>query len=184
MKLGAYQNCLTSVYLLRTLQVLPSAGPWTGISSEIAHANLVRLHLYETATSTKPRRILLSHLLHTCLHLIVSAYEDDAQLTWDDTASLAHLLSIQLDHLVPLAERSPAMDKRYGKNHIARVFEHQLSLIAQSFGLLVVSSRLGERTVRPHISGRLCAGEHRPLPHACISTLSRRHGCSLGLHDP
>lgn len=38
------------------------------------------------------------------------------------------------------------MDKRYGRNHIARVFEHQLSLIAQSFGYL--SSQVGSASAR------------------------------------
>jgi hypothetical protein len=39
------------------------------------------------------------------------------------------------------------MSKKYGNKQIEKVFEQQLALIVQSFGLYVVSTRTGQRTV-------------------------------------
>jgi hypothetical protein len=39
------------------------------------------------------------------------------------------------------------MQKRYGRKYVERVFEKQLALIMQSFGLYVVSTRVGQSTV-------------------------------------
>jgi hypothetical protein len=55
--------------------------------------------------------------------------------------------SIRLRELAPLANRDARMSKKYGNKRIEKVFEHQLALIVQSFGLYVVSTRTGQRTV-------------------------------------
>jgi hypothetical protein len=55
--------------------------------------------------------------------------------------------SIRLTELAPLANRDARMDKKYGSKRIEKVFEQQLALIVQSFGLYVVSTRTGQRTV-------------------------------------
>jgi hypothetical protein len=55
--------------------------------------------------------------------------------------------SIRLSELAPLAVRDSRMTKKYGSKRIEKVFEQQLALIVQSFGLYVVSTRMGQRTV-------------------------------------
>jgi hypothetical protein len=55
--------------------------------------------------------------------------------------------SIRLTELAPLANRDARMSKKYGSKRIEKVFEQQLALIVQSFGLYVVSTRTGQRTV-------------------------------------
>jgi hypothetical protein len=55
--------------------------------------------------------------------------------------------SIRLTELAPLANRDARMSKKYGNKRIEKVFEQQLALIVQSFGLYVVSTRTGQRTV-------------------------------------
>ena len=55
--------------------------------------------------------------------------------------------SIRLAELAPLANRDARMGKKYGNKRIEKVFEQQLALIVQSFGLYVVSTRTGQRTV-------------------------------------
>ena len=55
--------------------------------------------------------------------------------------------SIRLAELAPLANRDARMSKKYGNKQIEKVFEQQLALIVQSFGLYVVSTRTGQRTV-------------------------------------
>jgi hypothetical protein len=42
---------------------------------------------------------------------------------------------------------SCGLAKKYGVKHIEKIFERQLSLIFQSFGFYVVSTRIGKRTV-------------------------------------
>jgi hypothetical protein len=55
--------------------------------------------------------------------------------------------SIRLTELAPLANRDARLSKKYGNKRIEKVFEQQLALIVQSFGLYVVSTRTGQRTV-------------------------------------
>jgi hypothetical protein len=55
--------------------------------------------------------------------------------------------SIRLTELAPLANRDARMSKKYGSKRIEKVFEQQLALIVQSFGLYVVPTRTGQRTV-------------------------------------
>jgi hypothetical protein len=55
--------------------------------------------------------------------------------------------SIRLSELQAIACRDEAVLKRYGERNVAQVFEHQLALIAQSFGFLVVQTRTGTRRV-------------------------------------
>jgi hypothetical protein len=55
--------------------------------------------------------------------------------------------SIRLAELAPLANRDARMSKKYGNKRIEKIFEQQLALIVQSFGLYVVSTRTGQRTV-------------------------------------
>jgi len=43
-----------------------------------------------------------------------------------------------------LASRSPLMKKKYGEKKVEKVFEQQLALIFQSFGLTVIPARMGE----------------------------------------
>jgi hypothetical protein len=64
-----------------------------------------------------------------------------------DSHRIGPFSSIRLAELAPLANRDARMSKKYGNKRIEKVFEQQLALIVQSFGLYVVSTRTGQRTV-------------------------------------
>lgn len=55
--------------------------------------------------------------------------------------------SIRLDEIVHLAKRAEFVSKKYGVKNVEKVFEQQLALVMQSFGLIVVSTRIGQATV-------------------------------------
>jgi hypothetical protein len=65
----------------------------------------------------------------------------------DKSYRIGPFSSIRLTELAPLANRDARMSKKYGSKRIEKVFEQQLALIVQSFGLYVVSTRTGQRTV-------------------------------------
>jgi hypothetical protein len=65
----------------------------------------------------------------------------------DKTHKVGPFSSIRLTELAPLANRDARMSKKYGNKRVEKVFEQQLALIVQSFGLYVVSTRTGQRTV-------------------------------------
>jgi hypothetical protein len=65
----------------------------------------------------------------------------------DKSYRIGPFSSIRLAELAPLANRDARMSKKYGSKRIEKVFEQQLALIVQSFGLYVVSTRTGQRTV-------------------------------------
>jgi hypothetical protein len=65
----------------------------------------------------------------------------------DKSYKIGPFSSIRLTELAPLANRDARMSKKYGNKRIEKVFEQQLALIVQSFGLYVVSTRTGQRTV-------------------------------------
>lgn len=54
---------------------------------------------------------------------------------------------IALHELPLLAKRDESMSAKHGKRRVAKVFEEQLALIAQSLGFSIVSTQTGERTV-------------------------------------
>jgi hypothetical protein len=66
---------------------------------------------------------------------------------WNKSHKIGPFSSIRLAELAPLANRDARMGEKYGNKRIEKVFEQQLALIVQSFGLYVVSTRTGQRTV-------------------------------------
>lgn len=54
---------------------------------------------------------------------------------------------IRTEELSLIASRDSGMAKRYGVKSLEKVFERQLALIMQSFGMYVVSTKMGTRTV-------------------------------------
>ena len=54
---------------------------------------------------------------------------------------------MRLNELSLIAKRDPSMAEKYGIHHLEKLFEHQLSLIFQSFGYYVTSAKIGERIV-------------------------------------
>jgi hypothetical protein len=87
----------------------------------------------------------LSHrLTATVFEQWVRTYE---KRDLNESHKIGPFSSIRLAELAPLANRHARMSKKYGNKKIEKVFEQQLALIVQSFGLYVVSTRTGQRTV-------------------------------------
>jgi hypothetical protein len=91
------------------------------------------------------------HVLKLSQRLVATVFEQWVRIydrpDWDKSHRIGPFSSIRLTELAPLANRDARMSKKYGNKRIEKVFEQQLALIVQSFGLYVVSTRTGQRTV-------------------------------------
>jgi hypothetical protein len=91
------------------------------------------------------------HVLKLSQRLVATVFEQWVRIydrpDLDKIHRTGPFSSIRLTELAPLANRDARMSKKYGNKRIEKVFEQQLALIVQSFGLYVVSTRTGQRTV-------------------------------------
>jgi hypothetical protein len=91
------------------------------------------------------------HLLELSQRLVATIFEQWVRIYDRPDSNKGYRIgpfsSIRLTELDPLANRDAQMSKKYGAKRIEKVFEQQLALIVQSFGLYVVSTRTGQRTV-------------------------------------
>jgi hypothetical protein len=114
-------------------------------SDGISHRTAAELYTVPKMGGWPPELIKLSErLLATIFEQWVRIYD---RPDWDKAHRLGPFSSMRLRELAPLANRDAHMIKKYGTKQIEKVFEQQLALIVQSFGLYVISTRTGERTV-------------------------------------
>jgi hypothetical protein len=94
---------------------------------------------------SKYLEILISYLYGSALEYASNVY--DKRGAYNIKHMPGPFSAIRLPELSLLANRSDIICTRYGSAKVARIFEKQLALIAQSFGLYVVSTRVGLNTV-------------------------------------
>jgi hypothetical protein len=115
------------------------------IMDGISHRTAAQVFAGPKEDGWPPQLIKLSQrLLGTIFEQWVRIY-DEPDL--DQIHRTGPFSSIRLSELAPLANRDARMMKKYGSKRIEQIFEQQLALIVQSFGLYVISTRTGERTV-------------------------------------
>jgi hypothetical protein len=110
----------------------------------IAHSAASKVHAFAQDLS-EPNFVKLSERFLTTIFQQWGNIYDQAR--WDETHKAGPFSAIRVSELAPLANRDARMVAKYGRKRIEKIFEQQLALIVQSFGLYVVSTRTGQRTV-------------------------------------
>lgn len=140
-----YLNCLTGTYFTDQCKWMRAiSGPVASFEAAI-HQALRDMHRSEQLPDTC-LRILFRRLLQSSLDYVASVYERQTSFA-NRKHSPGVFSSIRVEELALLAQRHKPLLQRYGEKHVEKVFEHQLALVAQSFGFYVASTRAGERTV-------------------------------------
>lgn len=142
-----YFNCLYSSCLLarvRQIDRLPQE-PVQAIEY-VPHASIGAMHELYIKAPEVSHQILALKLLESCIQHLARIYRDKWELAKE--GHRAGIFSqIRLSELSLLAKRDAGLAEKYGIKHIEKLFERQLSLIFQSFGFYVISTRTGKRTV-------------------------------------
>jgi hypothetical protein len=140
-----YQAFLTAAYFVGQFKGIHAfSGPLAHLEA-IMHNSLAEIHMAEELPD-KYLRMLFRRLLHSALEHVSMLYQRQSSY-WNKEHRPGVFSSIRLEELSLLAKRHKPILQLYGEKHVEKVFEHQLALIAQSFGFYVVSTRTGERTV-------------------------------------
>jgi hypothetical protein len=143
-----YFTCIFALYVLRMYRRYPPHSQFLGASGVLEstlHVDLNALCKSSQILRSHYLRVMGKKLLQGVLEYAEYIYSD--QPVWNKDHQPGPFSSLVLSELSLLAKRDTSVTERYGDQNIARIFESQLALLAQSFGLYVVSTRLASRTV-------------------------------------
>jgi hypothetical protein len=119
--------------------------PLCALFESIAHDALSDLFSSCFHAVGQDEKIAARRLTYGILNFAKHVYAEVPNL--DSARRFGPFSMIRLDELVPLARRDALLQRRYGVKNVERVFENQLALVMQSFGLYVVSTHIGRSTV-------------------------------------
>ncbi len=121
--------------------------PWSMRTMEVVAQKALN-HLVTTrrVTTYRYQKLLADLLIRSLLDYHIQ-YLSSVVDSLDRAHRSGVFSAIRLAELSLLATRADSVLKKYGRKHVEKVFEHQLSLIFQSFGLQVISTRQGRNTV-------------------------------------
>ncbi len=142
---ASYLACITFSHIGRLLSDMPLSKPFL---TQIDRTVLLYLHLMlnERASYLKgTQAILADRLIDSVLRYLIKTYDKKA-IGWNHRYRLGPFSAIKLSEISPLAHRHPDVLRKYGSKQVEKVFEHQLALILESLGFIVVSTRTGIRT--------------------------------------
>ncbi|MCH8008523.1 MAG: hypothetical protein IIC91_06620 [Chloroflexi bacterium] len=140
---SAYTLGLTCIHFASGITGVPLSARTMEVVSQISLRSLVRSR---TLTNYRYQKLLADRLIDGLLDIQIEYLESAIELLDEDHRS-GVFSAIQLPELSLLAMRAASVVKKYGRKHVEKVFEHQLSLVFQSFGFHVVSTRSGRSTV-------------------------------------
>ncbi|MCB2203859.1 hypothetical protein KQI65_03855 [bacterium] len=112
---------------------------------DFLHNGLLNVFRAYNKLSEGPLKVAGGGLVHSALELANRLYEVDGD-SWADRL-VGPFSAIRLSELPALAQREARISEKYGLKQVERIFEQQLALIMQSFGLYVVSTRIAQSTV-------------------------------------
>ena len=140
-----YFQTACASYFARTFKRCPIPAGLITVFESSAHNGLKNLFEHVSYFDARYDRIAANRLMAGALELVCAAYEADGSFNKEHKPG--PFSSIHLDELSLLARRDPSVIKKYGEKRVEKVFEGQLALIIQSFGMYVVSTETGRRTV-------------------------------------
>ena len=139
----AYLLSLSSIYYAGNMDGVA----WSTRTMEmVAQKSLSNLVATRRTTTYRHQKVLADILIKSLLD-----YQNQYLSAAVDSVDKAHhsgvFSAMRLPELSLLSTRAESVVKKYGRKHVEKVFEHQLSLIFQSLGLQVISTRQGRNTV-------------------------------------
>ena len=130
---------MMSAFFTREIHTAPTLHK---IALECLHG----MEMYADASKHRTQQLYARRLILSLLQYLVECSAANEKLVNTDHRPGA-FSAIRLSELPLLATRADSVVARYGRKRVEKVFEHQLSLIFQSFGFQVVSTRLAQSTV-------------------------------------
>lgn len=110
------------------------------------HQSVQALHDQVLNSHATPTEIdAIQRLLAGVLAHATEVHKESA--TWQTEHRPVLFSTIMLDQFAALACRHDALVRRYGAKRIERIFERQLFLVMQSFGLYVIPAEIGESAI-------------------------------------
>jgi hypothetical protein len=140
-----YFQTVFAAHFTQTLKRTPLPPGLVAVFESSAHSGLNDLFNLSGVFSGRYEGIAARRLMSGALELVAQAYAKEAWFNKEHKPG--PFSSIRLDELALLASRDASTLKRYGERRVEKVFEGQLALIIQSFGMYVVSTDTGRRTV-------------------------------------
>ncbi|MDH3892052.1 MAG: hypothetical protein OEV49_13315 [candidate division Zixibacteria bacterium] len=140
-----YFNGLFYAYFAGLLRRSDGPKGTTDVFERNLHSMLQKLHSLPFAPKSAVLQLAVRRMLQGLLDLSAEIYGEVAPRSPHHMPGV--FSAIRLDELTSLAKRDKAAMQRYGSKQVEKVFEWQLALIVQSFGLTVVSTRSGQKTV-------------------------------------
>lgn len=137
-----FTTALWDIYLARIMAITPIREFAT---AALGHGSLEDLHKRGMSSEFDHLPKLIPRLVATVLAFMTKTYE-----LIESTAGERHpgpFASLEVGELPLLARRAEGMSKKYGPKNVEAAFEHQLALLMQSLGLVVVQTRRAKRTV-------------------------------------
>lgn len=141
----SYLLAMTALFFVKLLRNTPLPREALGEFEKVSHELLSDLYTLDAKLVAGDARLACRRLFLGVLRLAEQVYSET--LTWNKDHRPGPFSALRLSELALLARRDAALVRRYGEKQIEKIFESQLSLIAQSFGLYVVRTRSGHRTV-------------------------------------
>jgi hypothetical protein len=141
-----FMGLRTSAYLadVHKIDKLPEE-PFQTIEYMPQRAIRAMVELMAQAPS-KSNSLLAFQLLRASVQHLDEIYREK----WDKAKtdhSTGIFSQMRLNELSLIAKRDSSMAEKYGIHHLEKLFEHQLSLVFQSFGYYVTSAKIGKRIV-------------------------------------
>lgn len=140
-----YFFALFSLHFISLFRHTSLPQPFVFRFEAFAHETLLALFNSATQIPGDNEKAAANRLIGGALELAKTVYGDAPKLNKEHKTG--PFSTIKLDELSMLARRDDSMLSRYGHKYVERRFESQLALILQSFGLYVVSTRIGHSTV-------------------------------------
>lgn len=141
----AYFLSMSTAYTIQLARLVHAPSHLTAGIDQYLHESIETLHKHVVQLRSMDLRTTAFRMMRSVLTIATKVYAEN------DTIPSKHLpgvfSAIRLDELELLAGRAPAVIKRYGQKQVEKVYETQLALIVQSFGLYVVSTQRGQKTV-------------------------------------
>jgi hypothetical protein len=141
-----YQSTVLAVSLNRMFED-PEFDDLRPYIDSVAHRGLAGIHGIQNNAKSPDIQEMARYLLASALDTLRASYRRRARLEDEGERGYGPFSLLRINELSALARRGPAVLRTYGAGNVASRFEQQLSLLVQSFGLFVIPSRRGERTV-------------------------------------
>lgn len=138
-----YFSCMMVLYILPSMKGSSMPVGVISVFESQYHQRIFRFYKYINALSGMKKKVGMA-LFGSVLGMAKRVF---VEMPYDKEYMPGAFSAIKTSELSLIASRNEVVIKRYGSKSIEKIFESQLALIMQSFGMYVVSTRMGVSTV-------------------------------------